>query len=155
MLKAVGLVLVFTFSMVIGTRLSELEKKKRQACRELVTVIEYLSNEIPRRRMLNDIIADVCNRNKYLRASAKKELADAVKCVLTGSGTAEIVERTEAFLEGLGRGVDVLSERDACISFLEYMKPLCEALEAESTRRSEVYSRLGALCGLILCILVL
>ncbi len=155
MLKIAGLVLVFTFSLVIGIQLSELEKRKRQAFRELVTVIESLVNEIPRRRLLNDIIADACSGNKYLRASDRKELADAVKAVLTGGGTGELVGRTEAFLEGLGKGVDVPSERDACVNFLDYIKPLCESLEEESTRCSELYSRLGALCGLILCILVM
>ena len=155
MLKLIGIILIFNFSVITGVYFSEFQKKKRNVCRELVGVIEYLSNEIPRKRAVNDIIADVCRGNKYLRTSDKKDLSCKVKMLLSDGSVKEIAEYTETFLDGIGRGLDVHSECEACIGFLNRIKPLCESLERESMRCSGLYSKLGALCGLILCILVI
>ena len=154
-MKILGILLIFNFSVITGVYISENQKRKMNVCRELVRVIEYLSSEIPRKRAVNDIIADGCCSNKYLKACDKKELSYKVKMLLTRGRAKEIAACTETFLDGIGRGLGIHSECEACISYLNRIKPLCEFLEEESTRCYGLYSKLGVLFGLILCILVI
>ena len=157
MIKIAGLFIVLFFSSLAGLAFAEGEKQKRAVCSSLAELFLYISNEIQRHKPVNRIICEFYSKDKKgkIKAKDKNELCKTLKDFAFAGKAGEIVNKAVDFLENLGRSTNANTESESCRAFYRELSAMCGEYMGESVKYSTLYSKLGIMCGIALCILLI
>ena len=157
MIKITGFLIILVFSSITGIIFAKQEKQRRNICLSLVEFFLYLSNEIPRHKPINQIICEFFPKKDegLISAENREQLCEVLKEFAVNKKSKLIINRTIEFLENLGRSTNANTEAESCRIFYKELSGMYEEYAGESIRYSELSSKLGLMCGIAICILLM
>ncbi len=155
-MKILGFILIIVFSLETGKYLSEKERKKVAVCEEVCSFLEFLSEGIYNKIKIDDIISRYSANDEaiLIKAKSKKELVLKFKSANYGGECEKLLMRMSVFLSELGRSSDTMAEREKCIRMLCEAREISGRCAQEHGKKNELYKKLGLICGIMLCIVL-
>ena len=155
-MKILGFIFVIVFSWKVGKYLSDKEKEKVAVCEEVCAFLEFLSEGIYNKIKIDDILSRYSDRGEaaLIKAKNKKELVSKLESSNYGGDCEKLLMRTSAFLAGLGHSSDTSAEHEKCIRMLCEAREISGRCALEHGKKNELYKKLGLICGIMLCIVL-
>lgn len=157
MIKTFGLSIVLLFSILAGTMMAKEEKQRREVCFSVTGLFLYISNEILRHKILNQIICEYYSdyKKSFIDVKSKEELCSFLKQFNRKGRAGIIVGKAIEYLNSIGKCTNANTESERCRAIYDELYELCNEYKEESVKHSELYSKLGIMGGLALCIILI
>ncbi len=156
-MKLIGIVVVMVFSVYMGIDFSKREKQKLDVCNEIYRFLESLEYGISKKVALKEIIEGFVqiSKPKYLTGNSKNELELKLHKFSKRGICVNACEICGKTLESIGKSPDINLQLRMCSENILKVKNECSLLEKEIAKKSDLYLKLGFICGATLCIAVL
>ena len=156
-MKIIGCVIVIVSSSYIGFIMSKKEAKKLSIIEEIYRFVQRLENGVAQRLTLNEIACGYMSIEKpenltgNSRVEILKSLSDIEKSGLCKEETAICKE----LMHSIGKSTDGAEIRRKCSEAIDAIKESLSNEKKEYLQKKRLYLKLGAVLGVLACVIVI
>lgn len=155
-MKIVGCVIVTLFCAAIGSWYSGMETQKRDILEEMYAFLLKIRIGIKNRMPFNEIASGFVSSKApvHMLGATREELTDTLMKIIDDGICVDEASAFMSLLSMLGKSTDAREPIRACDDATELVKVSLDKTRKECRLKSGLYTKLGAVIGILVCIIV-